>query len=145
MKNQMIINNGIKYLFLDDMRNPKDVFSYYKERVYVERRWDIVRDYNEFVEWIEENGMPLVVSFDHDIAQEHYVPEHLWNDYELSKKFQDEQKYKEKTGYDCAKYMVNKCLDNNVPLPRYYCHSMNPVGKDNIMRLLNKFNNYERR
>jgi hypothetical protein len=40
--------------------------------------------------------------------------------------------FKEKTGYDCAKWLCNYCIDNGIPLPEYYVHSMNPVGRENI-------------
>ena len=38
----------------------------------------------------------------------------------------------EKTGFDCAKWLVDFCHDNDVPFPRYTIHSMNPVGRLNI-------------
>jgi len=34
---------------------------------------------------------------------------------------------------------VDYCIDNNLKLPEYYCHSMNPVGKNNILSVLNQF------
>lgn len=130
-----------KYLFLDDIRIPVDAFEYTNEPMFVHKKWDIVRTYEEFVEWITINGMPYFISFDHDLADSHYTPEHLWTDYEKSKKWQEEQVHSEKTGYECAKWLVNYCMDNNIKLPEYYCHSMNPVGKDNIIGLLDNYRN----
>ena len=46
-------------LYLDDIRNPKT------------DGWIIVRSYNEFIKWIEVNGIPDEISFDHDLAHEH--------------------------------------------------------------------------
>lgn len=48
--------------------------------------------------------------------------------------------YFEKTGYECAKWLVEYCLDNDLDLPLCYVHSMNPVGKDNINNLLKNYN-----
>ena len=129
------------FLFLDDIREPKDAFEYTKQTMFVDKDWHVVRNYNEFVQWIESNGMPSFISFDHDLADTHYTPEHLWTDYDKSKEWQDKQVHKEKTGYECAMWLVDFCIDNNLQLPKYYCHSMNPVGKDKIVSLLRSFQN----
>jgi hypothetical protein len=47
--------------------------------------------------------------------------------------------YKEKTGYHCAKWLVEYCLDKNLKLPDFQVHSMNPVGKANIQSYLDNF------
>ena len=121
-------------LWLDDLRNP---FINIEGRVPKEDGTLIwVLNYHEFVLWIERNGLPDVISFDHDLAFEHYTPEHLWVDYQLSKEHQDAQVYKEKTGMDCAKWLVEYCMDNKKTLPRFYVHSANPVGADNIRGIL---------
>lgn len=126
-------------LFLDDIRFPKDAWGYTKFYPHLESEWEIARNYEQFVEIIEEKGMPDLISFDHDLADSHYTPSHLWSDYDKSKEWQEQQVHSEKTGYDCAKWLVNYCLDNNVQLPKYFVHSMNPVGLDNILGLLNSF------
>lgn len=127
------------YLFLDDIRNPEEAFIYTKNELFIKKNWVIVRNYNEFTDYIKRNGVPFFISFDHDLADTHYTPEHLWNDYNKSKKWQSNQIHKEKTGYECAKWLVDFCIDNKIKCPQYFCHSMNPVGKDNILRLLNNF------
>ena len=129
------------FLFLDDIRNPEDAAKYTNQDIYLFKMWDTVRSYNEFVSYIENNGLPVCISFDHDLADEHYTPEEYWSDYDKSKVYQDKQHYKEKTGYDCAKWLVDYCIENKCNLPKYMCHSMNPVGKDNI---INYLNNYEK-
>lgn len=125
-----------KYLFLDDVRMPYEVGNYiYPVRLrpmYRQKSWKIVRDYEEFVEYIEKNGLPDVVSFDHDLADIHYDPLTWTEGFE----------YEEKTGYDCAKWLVDYCQNHNLKLPEFYCHSMNPVGKDKILKLLNSFKTY---
>ena len=49
----------LKKLYLDDVRIPQT------------EGWEIVRNYDDFVKWIEENGLPDIVSFDHDLAEVH--------------------------------------------------------------------------
>lgn len=122
-----------KYLFLDDIRHPYDAFNYTNQSMFLKKEWVIVRDFNQFIAYIIENGMPDFIAFDHDLADEHYTPSEYWNDYNLSKQYQDSKEYKEKTGLDCAKWLVDHCIDNNLELPQYFVHSQNPVGKDNII------------
>lgn len=133
-----------KYLFLDDIRVPKDAFDYIKDEIYINKTWIIVRNFNEFIQYIIENGLPDLISFDHDLADEHYVPSKYWYDYEASKKYQEQQNNKEKTGFDCAKWLVDYCIDNDLKLPSYLSHSMNPVGRDNILGILDNFKKYEK-
>lgn len=128
-----------RLLFLDDIRQPKDAFEYTHQQIFLENGWSVVKSYDEFIEWIKTSGLPDLISFDHDLADTHYTPEHLWNDYEKSKRWQEDQVHKERTGYECAKWLVDYCLENKIRLPKFFCHSMNPVGKDKIMSLLNSF------
>lgn len=117
----------MKLLFLDDIRYPKDVFTYIPDPIYNLKNWDIVRNYNDFVNYIKESKeLPPLISFDHDLSDEHYVS----NDF---------MAYKEKTGYDCAKWLVEYCLENNLDLPEYLSHSMNYYGKKRILQILNDF------
>ena len=80
--------------------------------------FDRVYNYEEFVTYLERKGRPDFISFDHDLGED------------LS-------------GYDCAKYLVEYCLEHQLPLPDYQVHSKNPVGKENIERLLENFKNFE--
>ena len=73
-----------------------------------------VYSYTEFVAYLEHKGLPDFISFDHDLGEEF-------------------------SGYDCAKYLVDYCLDHQLSLPDFVVHSQNPVGKENIERLLNNF------
>lgn len=127
------------HLFLDDIRNPIDAFAYTKDSIYLEREWVIVRNYEEFERYLQKRSFPEVISFDHDLAPSHYTPEHLWDDYEASKKWQDAQVHIEKTGYDCARKLITYCDYNQIRLPRCLVHSQNPVGRDNIQNLLSEF------
>lgn len=83
-------------------------------------------------------GLPDAISFDHDLADSHYTPEYFWDNYEESKKYQEwnSKNHTEKTGMDCAKWLVDYCMDNKKMLPEIFVHSANPVGADNIKGLL---------
>ena len=122
-------------LFLDDMRLPENAFTYTKNQLYLDLDWVTVKNYNEFVSYIKENGMPNLISFDHDLADVHYgMVDHITDDdYDITE---------EKTGYHCAKWLVNKCMDENLPLPKYLVHSMNNVGRRNIISLLTNYSNF---
>jgi hypothetical protein len=127
-----------KLLWLDDYRDPKTngwlVFSpITPDDVY----W--VRNYNEFVNWITSNGLPDAICFDHDLGDEHikYFFENGGHD---SPPDPLNAEFTEKTGYDCAKWLVNYCLDNNKSLPLWNIQSANPIGKANIHALLTNFN-----
>jgi len=88
--------------------------------------WTIVRNYAEFCKAIDENiGKITHISYDHDLAAIHYDPS-TWR---------EGFKYEEETGLDCAKYMKKRYDEAGIPYPIMYCHSMNPVGKQNIINL----------
>lgn len=136
-----MLQTNDKILWLDDLRNPSE--SQWKQLLPEGDREVIwVKNYDEFVNWIETNGLPYFISFDHDLADYHYTPKEYWTNnagYYESLKFQEENKtkFKEKTGYDCAKWLVNYALDNKLnDLPRWNTHSANPVGVVNINNLL---------
>ncbi len=79
------------------------------------KEYIIIRNYKDFVNTINLLGLPNYISFDHDLGES-------------------------KTGYDCAKYLVEYCLDNNLTATfKFYVHSQNPIGKENIIKLLNNF------
>lgn len=120
-------------LFLDDLRVPSDCPSYTKNPVYDELEWVIVRSYDEFTTYITVYGMPDVVSFDHDLADEHYAPSEHWRNYN---EWANKQDFQEKTGYDCVKWMVDYCLDNGKSFPNWYIHTMNPAGGENMKSLI---------
>lgn len=83
-----------------------------------------VKNYEEFIEEITTNGLPDILSLDHDLDFKTMIGEPST----------------EKTGYDCAKWLVEYCLDNKLKLPEItQCHSQNPAGKKNINTLLTNF------
>lgn len=98
-----------KKLFLDDVRP-------------VPSGWELVKSYGEFVDWVAANGVPDVVSFDHDLAPEHYDPN--WDNPDRNI---DYASMNFKTGYDCAKHLVGIGVPKLVRV-----HSWNVAGAANI-------------
>ena len=115
-----------KWLYLDDVRTPKD------------ETWEVVRSYDEFVAHIRMNGLENyeVISLDHDLGdtamQEYYNNVHP--NYTL-----DYNNITEKTGLDCAKFLVAQSMNTKIPLPQIYVHSANPIGSGNMMGYINNY------
>lgn len=114
-------------LFLDDERFPyvisqynNDVSAYHytKYEPFKTEKWVIVRSYYDFVKEIKKRGLPTRVSFDQDLG-------------DIS--------MPERTGYDCAKWLCNYCLDNDLKFPNYYIHSGNKVGARNIKGYIDNY------
>lgn len=112
-------------VYLDDMRTPRP--NAYHD-------WIVLRSHEELVAWVLANGLPDFISFDHDLADEHFEQA-----YELNHETVDYSTFTEMTGFDAAKWMVNYCLDNGLPFPDFTVHSANPPGAANILGLLNNF------
>lgn len=123
-------------VFLDDLRTIDMVYPEFDSN-----EWVIVRDFHQFVNYINKYGIPEFVSFDHDLGFEHTrfffnngghenPPDPIDGD------------FKEKTGYDAAKWLVEYCMDNNVKLPKFSVHSANPTGAKNIREYLKNAEKY---
>jgi hypothetical protein len=120
-------------IFLDDNRTPYDVFRNTIDPIYENNNeWTIVKNYEEFVDTILESGLPEIISFDHDLSQNHYLPENQNNI--------DYNNLKDRTGYDAALWLIGYCRMNNISLPNFKVHSANPEGKVNIERVLHLAN-----
>ena len=123
-------------LWLDDVRNPVErdwlVFSPIGRDVDVV--W--VKSYFEFTTWIEKNGLPDAICFDHDLGEDESIERVKRG---LSKRQVRILKKEAKSGMDCAKWLVEYCIDNKLSLPKYNIQSANPVGKENIDSLLKNF------
>jgi hypothetical protein len=116
-----------KYLFLDDERIPRDVNWI---RIDKSAPWEIVRSYDEAVAWVQTNGFPDIISFDHDLGDSHYYGN-----------FSDG-----KTGYDFAKWLIEHDMNTNT-MPDdfiFTVHSMNPAGAENIRRYIFNYLNNKR-
>jgi hypothetical protein len=114
-----------KVLWLDDLRDPSQgQFKIWLNLAFGENldvTW--VKDYDEFVKYFKKNEMPYAISFDHDLGNE----------------LTDHPELNEKTGLDCAKWLIEYCMNNAVRLPKYFVHSANPVGRENIQSYLDNY------
>ena len=126
-------------IYLDDVRTP------------IEPEWTVVRDYEQFVTKVLEVGLENIetISLDHDLgvtAMKEYF-NNVSPNYTL-----DYNNIEEKTGYDCAKWLIKHYLDdyenkssrdtkrkNGIPFPTVYTHSANPIGSGNIIGYINNF------
>jgi hypothetical protein len=114
------------WLYLDDVRIPTT------------DSWVVVRNYDEFVAHIKMNGLENyeVISLDHDLGEgamvEYYT--NVKPNYEL-----DYNRIPEKTGMDCARFLVAESMNTKIPLPTIYVHSANPIGAANIIGYVNNY------
>jgi hypothetical protein len=132
----------MKYnIYLDDIRTPTSP------------DWVVVRNYEQFIEKIQQIGLANIenISLDHDLG-ESAINEYHRNvapNYMI-----DYNNISEKTGYDCAKWLVNYFYSTNpkwksrsndakkattMVFPTVYTHSANPIGAANIMGYINNF------
>jgi hypothetical protein len=119
-------------LFLDDERDPQKVTWIELPNV----PWVVVRTYESFVSHISRFGMPAIISFDHDLADEHY--ERYFEARNGDGIFRyDGLKYK--TGRDAAIWLTKYCQTFEKPVPQFFTHTMNPYGAKNIQDILNNF------
>lgn len=110
-------------LWLDDCRDPFDTRIDWLVFSPIGRDVDVVwvQNVDEFFAYIDEHGLPDAICFDHDLA---------------------EDSYDERTGYDCAKYVVNYCMEHNLDIPAYNIQSSNPVGAENIRHIMDNYHRY---
>lgn len=92
-------------LFLDDERFPTDENSV------------IVRTFNEAVDYVNKNGTPKHVDFDHDLGFG-------------------------RTGYHFAMWLCERALDGEGFPESYDVHSQNPIGRKKIIDLMNDMYNH---
>ncbi len=117
-------------VYLDDVRTP------------VDKDWVVVRSYDEFVDKVNEIGLNKieVISLDHDLGDTAMAEWHrnVYHNYTL-----DYNNIKEKTGYDCAKWLVNQWMEGE-PVVDVYTHSANAIGSANIMGYVNNYRHVNR-
>ena len=114
------------YLYLDDVRSPLD------------ETWQVVRSYDELIAHIKLHGLEnyQCISLEHDLGEE-AMQEYFRNVKPNSKL--DYNNIQEKTGYDCAQWLIDEALRTDVLLPIIYVHSANPIGSENIVNLINNY------
>jgi len=126
-------------LFLDDVRFPEVVQWMGDDNyVYQEPGWIIVRNYKEFINYIENNNLPTLIAFDHDLEYQLIDKED-----ERIKSFNGEialvgtkLEKDQPNGLQCAKWLVEYCKISKQKLPIFICHSLNPMGKVDILSYL---------
>jgi hypothetical protein len=107
----------MKKLFLDDLRTVDMVYDHTCISEFA-----VVRSYDEFVAYIQKNGLPALISFDNDLGLN-----------EAGEIAPD--------GYAAAKWLVYESgLDlRNL---KFKVHSANPVAAEQIRGLLNNYINF---
>jgi hypothetical protein len=102
-------------LWLDDCRDP-NTYNYIARFSPIGTEVDVVwvKNFDEFENFILQHGLPDAICFDHDLGEG-------------------------KSGYDAAKWLVNFCLDFQVPPPLYNVQSSNPRGKEDIIAIMNNY------
>lgn len=103
-------------IWLDDTRNPK--FHLPKTAFDV---YDVVwcETYGDFNDALASMDFPAAVFFDHDLGDVMY------------------------NGKDCAQLLIDYCMNTGNKLPVYFSQSMNPIGKKNILSLLDSYKKIE--
>lgn len=126
----------MKYrIYLDDVRTPKSPNNEWVDGIV---EWTVVRSYNEFIQKVNSIGLENIelISLDHDLGD---LAMREWH-YGVVKNYAINYGniQPEKTGYDCAKWLVNQWLDGK-PVVRVVTHSANAVGSANIMGYINNY------
>jgi hypothetical protein len=120
----------MKKVYLDDIRTP------------VDKDWIIVRDYDGFVSKVKEVGLENIelISLDHDLGDTAMAEWHrnVYHNYTL-----DYNNITEKTGMDCAKWLVDEWLEG-APVVDVVVHSANAIGSANIMGYINNYRHVSR-
>lgn len=112
-------------LYLDDVRVP------------VDKNWILVKNYDEFVNKVNEIGLEnfMIISLDHDLGMEAMREWYRTEGEEINY----DNIIGEKTGMDCAKFLVELSMDTGIPLPTIFVHSANNVGSENITSYINQY------
>ena len=109
-------------IYLDDVRTP------------VDPGWIVVRNYEEFVQKVQDLGLENIelISLDHDLGDTAMQEWHrnVYYNYELNY-----DNIEEKTGMDCTKWLVNQWLDGR-PYVQVNVHSANAIGSSNMLGLI---------
>ena len=113
-------------VWIDDIRDPQEsTWQNWIKKNFGTNDFDItwIKSYKEFVDFVDKNGLPSNVSLDHDLGDV-------------------EDPNNEKTGYDCAKYIVDYCMDNDRDIPNYRIQSDNGPGRENIDKYLQNYHKF---
>lgn len=126
-------------IYLDDVRTPESPNNEWIDGI---EEWTVVRNYDEFVAKVNEVGLKNIdmISLDHDLGDS-AMDEWLYN---TTKNYTiNYDNITEKTGYDCAKWLVEQWM-NGKPVVDVYTHSANAIGSANIMGYINNYRHINR-
>lgn len=101
-------------IFLDDFRKPNKYVNCNINNVYQ------AYNYDEFINLLNK------------LYNKYKRIDEIWFDHDLGSA-------DDGNGLDCAKYLVDFCIDNNIKLPEYHIQSANSVGKANIDSYLKSY------
>jgi len=126
------MENKKLWLYLDDVRIPND------------DRWQLVKNYDEFVSHIRLNGLENyeLISLDHDLGEQ--ATNEFYKNTQPNYILNYDNIINEKTGLDCAKWLVAESMTKKIPLPQIYVHSANPIGSGNMMGYINNYKHVNR-
>lgn len=79
---------------------------------------------DEFKNYILANGLPKVISFDHDLEDIDY---------------NCDDTYSERTGKECVDWLVEHCMSLNHDLPDFMIHSQNADGYKRIQSVFDTY------
>lgn len=127
--------NKKRALYLDDLRTPSVTLDGYEP-------FTVVRNYDQFVSHIQTHGVPDLISFDHDLADEHMRDWYKHQAHGIETISYDT--FKEMTGLDCMKWLCNFIQDEkengiDITMPAIRVHSANPMGSQNILSYASSF------
>ena len=117
-------------IYLDDVRTP------------IGKDWIVVRNYDEFIQKVTTIGLENIelISLDHDLGDSAMKEWH----YGVVKNYSiNYDNITEKTGYDAAKWLVNRWIEGQT-VCLVYTHSANAVGSANIMGYINNYKHINR-
>lgn len=98
--------------------------------------WLLAKSYGEFCFLLDNLGFPDMVSLDHDLDET--AMEECMAAIGEGREF-NYAVVKEKTGLDCVKYLIKKCGEAGVRMPKYYVHTANPNGAANMIAELEQY------
>lgn len=118
------MKNKKTLLWIDDIRNPQDPeWTQWIHNNFGHQSFKIiwVKSYIEFKSYIDENGIPDNISFDHDLGD-----------------VSDD----EKTGMTCCNYLIEYCMDHKLDIPTYRIQSSNIPGAKNIKSKMDNWHKF---
>lgn len=122
-------------IFLDDQFRPFDIFCKTNNKLYQEQQFVVVKSKDQFVGYIEEQfkkdrSYPSFISFDY-----HLAPVNMRVTDDRCIYYGDETYIPD--GVECAEWIVEFCRKNNLLIPKYFIHDVNPIGRKLINKVFN--------